>query len=218
MDTQQPYYGKGLITILSFFFHLFYYLLIAITIITIIFMAYCFLQVGNQTGFAAPINFQVFFSITDEIGKANWNSDTPSIFPIAYAMGTAQISHVPYGFMVIFCLMSIALFILISLSIRLTIQILKTIKQKSFLLLENASRMRWIARLGIVTLIIDKLSTIITSNYLKDQIEFSGIKFNTVNMYTFINSESIFSYLFLLVIAEVFRIGAKLQEEQNLTI
>jgi len=218
MDKQKPYSGKGLINFLSFFFNVFFYLLVVITIITIVFMGYSLLSIQNPEGFQPPVNFQVFFSLEDDMGNTHWNSEVNSSFSIAYAMGTAPLPHVPYGFMAIFCLMAIIMFVLMAISIRLTIRILKTIKDKSFLLLENAFRLRWIALLSIGILLVDKLSTILTSSYIKDHIEFAGIKFVTMNLYSLINIETIFNSLFLLVIAEVFRIGAKLKEEHDLTI
>ena len=97
-------------------------------------------------------------------------------------------------------------------------KILKTVITKSFLLIENAVRLRWIALFGVAIFFIDKITGSISTAYLNNYIELPGVKFEIINMLTFINVESVFHSLFLLVIAEIFRLGAKLKEEHDLTI
>ncbi len=217
MDNQKPFSGKGLVNFLIFFFHLSYYILWVITIITIFIMGLSLININNPTGFLG-LDFHVFFSLDEELGITHWGEDQTSEFSIVYAMGNVKLSNVPYSFMVYFCLMALLQFAFLLLSIRLTIKILKTVKNKSFLLIENAVRLRWIALLGIAMVFIDKLISIINSSYLSNKLEFPGIKFTNMNIYTFFNIESVINSLFLLVIAEVFRIGAKLKEEHDLTI
>ena len=107
MHEQKSFSGSGFIKFLSFFFHLFYYIFIAVTIITTILLGYSLLQLGDPSGFPAPMSFQVFFYMEDGLGIAHWGTGETSMFSIDYAMGTAKLPNVPYSFMAIFCLMAI---------------------------------------------------------------------------------------------------------------
>jgi hypothetical protein len=185
---------------------------------TVIFVIISLINLNDPSGFPSPIDLGAYFALEEEIGISHFNDKVNSAFSIKYAMGSIELANVPYNFMVLFCFLALILFISILLSIRLTLKILKTIKDKSFLLMENAIRLRWIALLSIAILFTDKLIAVITSGYLSNHIEYPGVHFSTLNVYTFLNIETVFSSLFLLVIAEVFRIGAKLKEEQDLTI
>ena len=75
-----------------------------------------------------------------------------------------------------------------------------------------------IALLAIVGLVADKIIAIAVSDYLSHKLEFPGIAFSSMNIYTIINFESVFQAMFMVVIAEVFRTGAKIREENELTI
>jgi hypothetical protein len=218
MNPHKPISGKGLIKFLIFAFRAFYYILWFSLVVVVIIEFISLRKIFEPTGFPLPIDFTVFFSLNEELGITAWDTDGNSNFAINYAMGSVKLSYVPNGFIALFCLMAFLLFILGIFSIRLIIRILKTVKDKSFLLIENALRLRWIALLGIAIFIVDKTFSFVIANYLSTHIEYSGIKFTGINPYFILNFETVLNSLFLLVIAEVFRIGAKLKEEQDLTI
>ena len=88
----------------------------------------------------------------------------------------------------------------------------------NFLVTKNAIRMRHMALLFIFVFFIDKLSLLISSSFLTDKLDFPGVHFMSVNYYSFARWEYVFFYLFLLVVAEAFRIGAQLKQENDLTI
>ena len=218
MKNIQPNSGVLLPIILLFIFRLFYVLIwIAIAVMSIIFIISIF-NLNETAGFPRPAGFRIYFSLLDEAGVARWGDEVTSTFYISDALGSIKLSNIPYDFMAIYSLMSLLLGIVIQLSIRLTIKILKTVITKSFLLIENAVRLRWIALFGVAIFFIDKITGSITAAYLNNYIELPGVKFEIINLFTFINVESVFHSLFLLVIAEIFRLGAKLKEEHDLTI
>ena len=218
MKYNQPYSGVLLPIILLFIFRLFYVLIwIAIAVMSIICIVSIF-NLNETAGFPRPTDFRIYFSWLDEAGVARWGDEVTSTFYISDAIGSIKLSNIPYDFMAIYSLMSLLLGIVIQLSIRLTTKILKTVITKSFLLIENAVRLRWIALFGVAIFFIDKITGSISAAYLNNYIELPGVKFEIINMSTFINVESVFHSLFLLVIAEIFRLGAKLKEEHDLTI
>lgn len=218
MDNQESYTGKGLINFLSFFFRLFYYAFWVLIAFTLFFMVFSLINLDEPSGLPTPLNLGVFFSLDDAIGETNFVNNGGTNFFISYATGNIKVTNVPYSFIVLFCFLALVLFTTTLLSIRLTIKILKTVKENAFLLIENAIRLRWIALLAIAILFTDKLIAILTSAYLSNHLEYPGITFRTANFYSITGFETIFTSLFLLVIAEVFRIGAKLKEEHDLTI
>jgi hypothetical protein len=86
-------------------------------------------------------------------------------------------------------------------------------------LIENVVRLRWIALLNIGAFLSTRFSSIFTSNYLASKIQLVGIHFENLNLQMiFGNADIIIFNLFLLIIAEVFRVGAAMKNEQDLTI
>lgn len=218
MNAQQPIFGKGLIKFLIFVFRAFYYILWFCLVVVVVIEFISLRKIFDPVGFPIPIDFTVFFSLKEELGTATWDVNGNTDFSINYAMGNIKLSYAPNGFIALFCFMALSIFILSIFLTRLMIKILKTVKDKSFLLIENALRLRWIALLGIAILIVNKTFSFVIANYLSTHIEYSGVKFTGINPYFILNFETVLNSLFLLVIAEVFRIGAKLKEEQDLTI
>jgi len=218
MNARQPITGKGLIKFLIFVFSAFYYILWFCLVLVVVIEFISLRKIFDPSGFPIPIDFTVFFSLNEELGVANWDVGGNTNFSINYAMGSVKLSYAPNGFIALFCFMALSIFILSIFLTRLMIKILKTVKDKSFLLIENALRLRWIALLGIAILIVEKTFSFVIANYLSTHIEYSGVKFTGINPYFILNFDTVLNSLFLLVIAEVFRIGAKLKEEQDLTI
>jgi hypothetical protein len=184
----------------------------------VFFTGYSLLNLNNPDGFQVPVDFHVYFSHKEELGVSKIGDNESSVFSIDYALGNVKLSNIPYSFLTFYSFIAIVLSTLILLLIRLTLKILKTVRKQLFFIVENAIRLRWIALLTIAVFLTDRISAVITSSYLSNQIEFPGIEFTGFNLYTITGFEIIFNALFLLVIAEIFRIGAKLKEEHDLTI
>ncbi len=63
------------------------------------------------------------------------------------------------------------------------------------------------------------MNSIFTSNYLGSRMELVGIEFENINLHMlFGNADIVIFNLFLLIIAELFRVGVEMKNEQDLTI
>ncbi len=160
-----------------------------------------------------------YFSLAENVGEVRWLNGGQEIdFLMTAGVGRVKLEDIPSGFLAVNSLFRILSYGCILFSIILTVRILRSVKSKEFLLKENALRLRWIAILGIATFLLDKFLSIYESSYVAERVGIMGIDFTGYNGFVFANFEWILSNLFLLVIAEVFRIGAELKEEQDLTI
>jgi len=165
-----------------------------------------------------PAGFTVMFSLSQD-GIVNIpNQITGTTFNIENAMGIIGVDQLPKGFLLAYSGISVLANVCILYSLRWTINILEAAKQGDFLIIENAIRLRWIALLGIGCIFFDRLATIFASFYLYDKLEYPGLEFTNINFFSFMTLQSVFSFLFLWVIAEAFRIGSQMKQENDLTI
>ena len=165
-----------------------------------------------------PAGFTVMFSL-DQDGIVNIpNHMIETTFNIKNAMGIIGVDQLPKSFLLGYSSISMLAYFCILFSLRLTIKILEAAKLGDFLIIKNAIRLRWIALLGIGCIFFDRLAAILASSYLYDKLEYPGLEFTHINFFTFITLQSVFSFLFLWVIAEAFRIGSQLKQENDLTI
>ncbi|TMM57972.1 DUF2975 domain-containing protein [Maribacter algarum] len=169
---------------------------------------------GERKGVHLPI----VFSPSNEGILTLPNTDYEYMFHIPAATGTFQAYGLPLKFFYLYSISILVYFACILLITYLIIKMLKNAENGTFLVINNAIRLRYIAILCIVTLLRDKVNIIASSHYLKDKIELPGLEFYDLAPYSFQNWKHIFLYLFLLIIAEAFRIGAQLKEENDLTI
>lgn len=146
------------------------------------------------------------------------NSDEVAKFDIWNATGVIITNGLPKKALYTASIGIIVHISCILLMISLICKILESARNGNFLLAKNAIRLRHIALLGIVLLLLDKVFTIISSSYLSNKLEFPGIEFNSFNYYSYAEWKYIFLYLFLLIIAEAFRLGAQIKQENDLTI
>jgi len=133
-------------------------------------------------------------------------------------MGIIGVDQLPKGFLLAHSSISLLSYFGVLFSLRWTIKILEAAKQGEFLIIEIAIRLRWIALLGIGCIFFDRLATIFASSYLYDKLEYPGLEFTNINFFSFLTLQSVFSFLFLWVIAEAFRIGSQMKQENDLTI
>lgn len=146
------------------------------------------------------------------------HTDYEYMFQIPEATGTFQAFGLPLKIFYIQSVGILVYYACILLVIYLIIKMLKNAQDGNFLVIKNAIRLRYIALLLILWLLLDKVTIIASSLYLKGKIELPGLEFHEFTSYTFDNWKHIFLYLFLLIIAEAFRLGAQLKEENDLTI
>lgn len=163
-------------------------------------------------------NFPVMFSPIDEgIFKVPSESEVGK-FMMKDAMGFVSSDSIPKGFLALYSLVILSMNICILLSMRQVIRILESAKMGGFLVAENAVRLRWIALLGLIILFLDRFATVTSASYFSDKLEITGLEFTWFNFFTLMEFDTLFASLFLLVIAEAFRVGALLKQENDLTI
>jgi len=169
---------------------------------------------GERKGVALPVVFRPSNSGVLRLP----HTDYEYMFQIPEATGTFHAFGLPLKIFYMYSIYALVYYICFLLIIYLTIKMLKNAQDGTFLVVKNAIRLRYIAILCIITLLRDKVTIIASSAYLREKMELSGLEFYDINPYTFGNWKYIFLYLFLIVIAEAFRLGAQLKEENDLTI
>lgn len=214
MEITRKLYGKGLITFLLIVFRSIFLLgSIALIIMGIYGILALFVEVAESKSI-----FPVLFSITKE-GILNNPGDLGSAeFNLFSGMGLIVVDEISTGFKLLF---DIILFLSYACSLfylKLVIKILEAADEGGFLIVENAKRLRWIALLGIAIYLLGFIATLASSFYFNGKLELINLEFTNFNRFSFVSSNSVFNYLFLLVIAEAFRIGALLKKENELTI
>jgi len=191
------------------------FILYSIGLVLYILICSISLGTGNQSQYA---NLPVVFSFTETGNLISPGIKNAATFKLHNATGIISTDSLTTGTTIFSMVGSVLISICILLIIKLICQILEAAKTNDFLVVKNAIRMRHMALLFIMVFLIDKIKLFVSSSYLADKLEFTGVNFNSVNFYSFANWEYVFFYLFLLVIAEAFRIGAQLKRENDLTI
>lgn len=164
------------------------------------------------------VSLPIVFNQTDKGILTLPHTDYEYLFQIPQATGTFLAYGLPLKLFYIQSIGTIMYHACVLLMIYLIIKMLKNAQEGTFLVAKNAIRLRYIALLNIVLLLIDKILIVVSSSYLSDKLEFPGLEFNTINWYSFSSWKYIFLYLFLIIIAEAFRLGAQLKQENDLTI
>lgn len=164
------------------------------------------------------IGLPIVFKSTDRGNLMEPISDKAYWFEIYSATGVILTNGLPKKVLYISSIGIILNITGILMMISLICKMLENAKEGNFLVVKNAIRLRYIALLGIALLLLDKTFTIISSSFLSDKLEFPGLEFNIFNYYTYANWVDILFYLFLIIIAEAFRLGAQLKQENDLTI
>lgn len=217
MKAQNKRYGKSLINFLLIAFRGIFFLGALVLIIgSLISVVSLF---TNAT--ASPItNLPISFSLTGHGSILTSNTDMAT-FAMPYAKGYIITEDLPKTAFILSFIGSLLPMLCTLFIIKYICRILESAKTGQFLIDENAIRLRWIALLSIVVCVIESLRILFSSLYLSDKLEFSGIQFFDSpfrSILFLIRWEYILASLFLLVIAEAFRIGAQLKQENDLTI
>lgn len=164
------------------------------------------------------VNLPIVFNPTEKGVLTLPHTNYEYMFDIPVATGTFQAFGLPLKIFYLYSIGGLVYFTCTLLITYLIIKMLRDAENGTFLVVKNAIRLRYIALLLIVSLLRDKITIIASSNYLRDKMELPGLEFYNFNPYSFENWKYIFLFLFLLIIAEAFRLGAQLKEENDLTI
>lgn len=160
----------------------------------------------------------VLFSFSKDSSLLELGGDNISNLKMTWGLGFVSTSALPKSFAVALFLSSMVAISCGLISLRLTISILETVELGDFLIVKNAIRLRWIAIIGIASRFLYYIGLTISHAYLSDKVDLVGFNFRNIFFHTFFADGTVFIWLFLLVLAEVFRVGAKLKEESELTI
>lgn len=215
MEIQKKLYSQSLVNFLLIAFRIIF-LLGSLSIIIISILLFVDLASGGTSTFA--IDLPTRFSLSGE-GDFLISNDSENLkFEIPYAEGIIHSETLPKSIVIISIVSSILLTLCVLFVVKIICQILESAKSSFFLVQENALRLRRIALLGLLIFVIKKIFTLVPVIYLSDKLAFSGVDFHGINFWSFSNFDYLFGSLFLLVIAEAFRIGAHLKQENDLTI
>ena len=165
-----------------------------------------------------PMLFNLYFSQGEAVPNIAWNNGEPTPINLFHGKVQLAIDQVPGKIMALFSLLYVGMLLVLLFGIRHTLKILDSVSKGAFFLTENALRLRWIGLLNIGFSLIYMISTYFSSTLVGTQVAFEEVNFQLVNMLSFEHTNGIFMGLFLIIIAEVFRIGAQLKLENDLTI
>ncbi len=164
------------------------------------------------------VSLPVVFSHTNKGILTLPQTDYEYSFDIPVATGNFSAFGLPLKLFYIQSIGTVMYHICVLLMIYLIIKMLKNAQRGTFLVAKNAIRLRYIALLNIALLFIDEIVVAVSTAYLSDKLEFPGLEFHITKWYFFSNYKLLFLFLFLLIIAEAFRLGAQLKQENDLTI
>lgn len=169
---------------------------------------------GKRKGVNLPIDF----TLMDKGTLLLPHTDYEYMFDIPFATGNFRAFGLPLKFFYLDSIGTILNFACGLLMIYLIIKMLKNAQDGILLVSKNAIRLRYIALLNIFLLTYNKIFLFFSTSYLIDKIEFTGLEFHDFSWTSLNGWQYIFLYLFLLIIAEAFRLGAQAKQENDLTI
>ncbi len=167
------------------------------------------------TEYSSGLNTPIEFSVNEQ-GTATFGSDQTVPIKIKHAKGLFQIDRpVPKTLMVVFFLLNLIVYALILWVVFSLWKIVQSVRQKNPFIVLNGRRLRVIAFSMIGVELIQGLANLIKILYLEPRLNFDTI---IVHSRIHVSFHVIIAGLVILVIAEAFRIGAELKEEQELTV
>lgn len=163
------------------------------------------------SGLITPIEFSV-----NEEGTATFDSDQTVPVQINNAKGYFRIDRpIPTTLIVVFFLMNLVVSGLILWVIYVLWKIVQSVKQKNPFIVLNGRRLRIIAFSMIGIELSQGLANLIKMLYLEPRLQFETI---IIQSKIHVSFHVIVAGLVILVIAEAFRIGVEMKEEQELTV
>ncbi|MFT7034011.1 MAG: hypothetical protein ACJA2S_002520 [Cyclobacteriaceae bacterium] len=214
MEIKKKVQGVNLIKFLLVFFRIIFFISVLATILGIIIKG---ISLSTNSGPMKTV-LPVLFSIAKDSSLLDLGGDGISNLKVTWGLGFVSASALPKSFDLLFFLTKLLSFSCGLLFLRLIISILETVEFGDFLISRNAIRLRWISVLGLVYVFLYSIELAISHIYLKEMVDLPGFNIINVIYYTYISSGWIFICLFILVLAEVFKVGALLKEESELTI
>ncbi|HIB78784.1 MAG TPA: DUF2975 domain-containing protein [Candidatus Marinimicrobia bacterium] len=170
------------------------------------------LEITEYTsGLITPIEFSV-----NEQGTATFDSDQTVPVQINHAKGYFRIDRpIPTTLKVVFFLINLVVSGLILWVIYVLWKIVQSVKQKNPFIVLNGRRLRIIAFSMIGIELSQGLANLIKMLYLAPRLQFETI---IIQSKIHVSFHVIVAGLVILVIAEAFRIGVEMKEEQELTV
>ena len=163
------------------------------------------------SGLITPIEFSV-----NEQGTATFDSDQTVPVQINNAKGYFRIDRpIPTTLIVVFFLMNLVVSGLILWVIYVLWKIVQSVQQKNPFIVLNGRRLRIIAFSMIGIELSQGLANLIKMLYLEPRLQFETI---IIQSKIHVSFHVIVAGLVILVIAEAFRIGVEMKEEQELTV
>lgn len=163
------------------------------------------------SGLITPIEFSV-----NEQGTATFDSDQTVPVQINNAKGYFRIDRpIPTTLIVVFFLMNLVVSGLILWVIYVLWKIVQSVQQKNPFIVLNGRRLRIIAFSMIGIELSQGLANLIKMLYLAPRLQFETI---IIQSKIHVSFHVIVAGLVILVIAEAFRIGVEMKEEQELTV
>lgn len=205
--------NKRIIATADFILRLVWYISIAGTAFYIVFMLAgpIFGFIDNTLGLKTPVKFSIL-----EQGVATFNSDQIVPVNIKHAKGIIRIEKpVPQALVVPFFIMTLGMAGLILWVFYSLRKIIQSVKEGNPFSVHNGRRLRVIAFSMIGIEVIGAFADLIKMLYLVPKLSFETVKIHSI---IHISPHVIIAGLVILVIAEAFRIGAEMKDEQELTI
>ena len=163
------------------------------------------------SGLITPIEFSV-----NEQGTATFDSDQTVPVKINHAKGYFRIDRpIPTTLIVVFFLLNLVVSGLILWLIYVLWKIVQSVQQKNPFIVLNGRRLRIIAFSMIGIELSQGLANLIKMLYLEPRLQFETI---IIQSKIHVSFHVIVAGLVILVIAEAFRIGVEMKEEQELTV
>ena len=163
------------------------------------------------SGLITPIEFSV-----NEQGTATFDSDQTVPAQINNAKGYFRIERpIPTTLIGVFFLINLVVSGLILWVIYVLWKIVQSVKQKNPFIVLNGRRLRIIAFSMIGIELSQGLANLIKMLYLAPRLQFETI---IIQSKIYVSFHVIVAGLVILVIAEAFRIGVEMKEEQELTV
>lgn len=205
--------NKRILAVTDIILRLVWYLSVAGTAFYVVFMLAgpIFGFIDNSLGLKTP----VYFSVIEE-GTVTFDSDQIVPVKIKRAKGLIRIEKpVPQALVLPFFIMTLGIACLgmwVFYSLR---KIIQSVKDGNPFSVNNGKRLRIIAFSMMGIEIIGAFAGLIKMLYILPRLDFESVKIHSI---IHISPHVIIAGLVILVIAEAFRIGAEMKDEQELTI
>lgn len=209
METKYTNHSKGA-TFTRFFrvifriIYFFLWLAIAFNLILMIVSAF------TGTREALPGTLEVLATFNAEnTGNLQWSKNFDTEVSMKGGVGLISINQADPWFYFINQVKNVIVLLLVAFSIRHVLKMFNSLKTQSFLIPENALRLRHIGLLNIAAYSTGLVAQIALNSYLEDKITWQGLDFQKITAISFVTFESALWALFLIVIAEIFRLSVK---------